>query len=812
LKGIEWLILWYAVVQCLGLITAPIMFRACKNLLDRGYTLTKITGILLLTYFTYAINVTTSIPVGASIWLSMLLMLCLSALALIHKKFHQDMRRQFGDKGLMRTVLLTEASFALILFALSAVRSYTPDINTGESVYDLSYINAFARAEQLPPPHPWFAGITVDNYYCYGHMIFAVLSRLTGTETSIGYNIGLALVPALAFIGLLGIVYNLTKSRFYGVLAAVLVVFGGNIMTLLQVANYFLPDLDLHVKFYAPPDSALSITQKLAQYNWWWPSRIIPWAIHEPVYWSFIWADLHGHFIAIPLRVLAIGLILNLFMSNKTGMRSLGGGIVSQGMNAFLVSMSIGYLAVSNVYDYPIILSLLGFTMAVHLVTRSKALAFSDVFSALALITLVAGLSFFLFLHVDSQVLQGTKLAIFKELPHEEHPLLHSKPDSSVRVEVFKTSLYHFLLVFSLQILTLSTFLVCAALKALKRHRTMLRLFLICLTVYIVQMAYIFSDYFDRVEAFYSMEGQKLALDWNYMLFDFQLLPLLAPLLIAFTALSLNRRSPSPADSFAFIQAVFGGLVVLFAELVNIEGRYLSLNKFYGHVYIFWGIATIYLLHRILKDGLLAHLMKAKALAYAWIALFIILFSAYLLFPVLSSYQKTNGLVPFDARNETSLDGLDWVRIHHPRDYEAIKWLNENVAGSPRILEVPGRPYRYTSRISAFTGLPTIIGWDFHMELQLGIPHEPIVNMSRDADEIYNTTSIDEALYLLRKYDVRLVYVGELEKDYNSARIEYGGRIEKKEYSAEGLRKFEDTGYFEKIYDKNDVQIYVVRA
>ena len=47
-------------------------------------------------------------------------------------------------------------------------------------------------------------------------------------------------------------------------------------------------------------------------------------------------------------------------------------------------------------------------------------------------------------------------------------------------------------------------------------------------------------------------------------------------------------------------------------------------------------------------------------------------------------------------------------------DLEAIQWLQTNIYGSPVILEAHGAQYRWNGRVSAHTGLPTILGWPWH--------------------------------------------------------------------------------------------------
>ena len=65
-------------------------------------------------------------------------------------------------------------------------------------------------------------------------------------------------------------------------------------------------------------------------------------------------------------------------------------------------------------------------------------------------------------------------------------------------------------------------------------------------------------------------------------------------------------------------------------------------------------------------------------------------------------------------RNPPTLDGLGYLNESERGEYLAILWIRGNIDGTPVIIEAPGMSYSTGSRISAFTGLPTVIGWQGH--------------------------------------------------------------------------------------------------
>ncbi len=139
--------------------------------------------------------------------------------------------------------------------------------------------------------------------------------------------------------------------------------------------------------------------------------------------------------------------------------------------------------------------------------------------------------------------------------------------------------------------------------------------------------------------------------------------------------------------------------------------------------------------------------------------------------------------------NERTLD-LKW-------DKEAILWLLENVGGSPVILEANGPLYHWTSRVSIYTGLPTVIGWDWHQKQQrMLMPGGTIEGRIDDVRTLYTTQDDQTALSLLRQYGVSLIYVGQMEKAV---------------YGEAGLAKFDrwvEQGILQLVHSNQEVKIY----
>ena len=122
-----------------------------------------------------------------------------------------------------------------------------------------------------------------------------------------------------------------------------------------------------------------------------------------------------------------------------------------------------------------------------------------------------------------------------------------------------------------------------------------------------------------------------------------------------------------------------------------------------------------------------------------------------------------------------TLDGNAYLERYHADDFAAIRWLRENVDTDEVILETTGNPYSFYARFSSNTGLPTVLGWANHEGLwRKG--DQRVGTRRNDVQRIYKTADLPGVESLLDQYDVRYVIVGQLERE---------------DYPASGLEKFE---------------------
>ncbi len=124
--------------------------------------------------------------------------------------------------------------------------------------------------------------------------------------------------------------------------------------------------------------------------------------------------------------------------------------------------------------------------------------------------------------------------------------------------------------------------------------------------------------------------------------------------------------------------------------------------------------------------------------------------------------------------------------------------MQDNVQGSPVIVETNCPEYRWCSRFTIYTGLPGVVGWNWHQRQQRALTPPTLVTDRVDAiGNFYTTTDIVYARDFLAKYDVRYIVLGQLENIY---------------YPGDGLLKFEQYNgtLWKEVYNDTQTTIYEV--
>ncbi|HZY41851.1 MAG TPA: DUF2298 domain-containing protein, partial [Anaerolineae bacterium] len=379
-------IVWYLVVALLGLAAFPLLFAILPGLRDRGYGVARIAGLLIVA-FTMWFAASLQIVTFSRGWIAAIV-IALIAIGLLAARRQREALRAFW-RDQRRTILVEEALFAIAFAFFLFVRFGNPDLwhpnMGGEKPMDFAYLNAVIKSNTFPPYDPWFAGGQITYYY-FGFVLVATLVKLLGIVPAIAYNFAIPTLFAMTALGAFSAAYNLVTAItsksvtarprgwtlrnpiVIGLIAAVFVTCMGNLGEAQQLTEEIgkqivpdmsfkssIPGVELIVKT-ATGFGKMLFEGKALNYRpeWWYftPTREIPappgeaGPISEFPFFTFLYADLHAHMIAMPLTLLMLVIAISWLARTPTGLWSAIGSIGLGGL-------TVGALRATNTWDYP---------------------------------------------------------------------------------------------------------------------------------------------------------------------------------------------------------------------------------------------------------------------------------------------------------------------------------------------------------------------------------------------------------------------------------------------------------------------------
>ncbi len=179
-----------------------------------------------------------------------------------------------------------------------------------------------------------------------------------------------------------------------------------------------------------------------------------------------------------------------------------------------------------------------------------------------------------------------------------------------------------------------------------------------------------------------------------------------------------------------------------------------------------------------------------------------------LFYPLTATFARITDRMSPDAPH--TLDGMTYLKYatHHDegaamdlsQDYNAIRWMQENIEGSPVIVEAHLTEYRWGTRYTIYTGLPGVVGWNWHQRQQRTLlPDNWVWDRVNAVGEFYEAADLETVMSFLDRYDVSFIVLGQLERA---------------KYSPEGLFKFEEqngTLWRDVFRDRDTVIFEVIR-
>ena len=239
-------------------------------------------------------------------------------------------------------------------------------------------------------------------------------------------------------------------------------------------------------------------------------------------------------------------------------------------------------------------------------------------------------------------------------------------------------------------------------------------------------------------------------------------------------------------DLFAVLMGLCAIGLVLIPELVYVRDIYENGNarantmfKLTYQAYIMFGMTMIYAIFRLLVIG------KNKILkVLAFIGLFLFVWTCGYFGNSVHSWFGT----VWKSSQYKGLNATAFLETDFPEDVNGIRWLKENISDAPVVLEANGDSYSEYERVSAMTGLPTIMGWYVHEWLWRGDLADLNAKIE-EIKEIYTSTDETRVKELLDEYNVSYIFVGSCERN------KYGADLNNDLLKGLGEVVFQDSEY-----------------
>jgi YYY domain-containing protein len=784
---------WYLILTLLGWLTFPLAHRLFPALGDRGYSLSRAAGLLIWGYIFWLLTSLglTQNTIGGILF---------ALLVLVGLSFSSFFFRDSGIenhkleivnwlKSNLRLILTVEVLFLVAFALLAFLRAGNPELDGTERPMELMFINAILRSPAFPPHDSWLSGYAISYYY-FGYVLTAMLAKLAGLPGSLAHNLMTALIFALASVGAYGILYNLlalfadhrpqttdnSSSIVSPLLAPLFLLLVSNLGGFLEVLHTrgifwnsnpsnFWTWLDIRELSAAPVQPNQWIPNR---YLWWWrASRVISdfdlhrnflEIIDEFPFFSFLLGDLHPHVLAIPFNLLTVALALNTFLGGFRGETDLFGLRLKISKMGFLASaVTLGGLAFLNTWDILVAAALM---VGAYILFRVREEGWSwtrleDVFALGLPLGFCAILLYLPFYFGFTSQAGGI-------LPN----LIN--PTRGAQLWVMFAPLFVPILVYLLYLWR----------GEKRRGNWPLSLLLVAGTVLLLWgfswligwLAFLkdpgFAQSYLASQGLADVAGLfRAAISRRFSSIG-GLLTLLALLVPALAFLTAERGSRTEDDrrlptanhlpsSFILLLILLASLLVLAPEFVYLRDQFSTrmntIFKFYYQAWLLFSIAAAF--------GTAVLLQKLRG-AWEWvfgIGIVLLLFMS-LTYPALAIPNKTNNFQPVLG---WTLDDFARIQRNDPDEAAAIIWLKSAPDGV--IAEAAGGGYTSYGRISAYTGLPAVLNWGDH-ESQWGRGGAELGTREDDIALLYSTPDRQIAFDILRKYDIRYVYIGGLER------------------------------------------------
>lgn len=842
---------WFIVLEAIGLLALPLTFMAFKNFSDRGYIFSKVLGLLVISWGTWIVASARLVPFTGWTILAVMTLLAIVASLLISKKKWNQLKAFAQERW--RLLLFEEVLFWIFFALLLFMRLRNPDLwhpwLGGEKPMDLAYLTAIVHTPYFPAYDPWFAGGYI-NYYYFGFVLVSTLIHLTGLMPYVAYNLAVPTFFAMTAMGGFAVAFNFANSRrnkeqpqsrqwlgvdrwilVTGICGALFVAVMGNLgqvkllwdgvrnLSGISAENNSSPGVIL-VQFADGLRQLLDGNKLQFRTEWWYwnATRIIPATageagpINEMPFFTFLFGDLHAHMMGLPYTLLVLGLALN--MVRASILIDTNADLLvwwrdpTELLTLALLALTTGALWPINTWDFPTYTVLTAAALACREFARRGRVDASGVWSVMWRLALIMFLGRLLFL-----------------------PFHQNYAGNYFGAGIWKgshTPLWAYLLIHGFFLFVLTSYLVLEFLNG-HGHNAVVRSLRLNMKYWRrrARLQRLFKHVVLPASSFrwavnIGRGGFVLAI---FILLTRPVLGLPLALTLC-AALLLFSARPNPSRQFLLCMIGIGLVFTIMVEIIVLKGDIGRMNtvfKFYLQVWVLWAVASAAALPelaaclklrprsiRVVMPEVEADFEALRSRSGGeWMRLwwwaFGLLVAACLLYPMTATPIRMRDR--FKNSTSTTLDGSAYMRtsvyndqgeaIELDWDRQAIDWLLANVPGIPTIVEANTPLYRWGARVSIYSGLPTVIGWDWHQKQQRSVlPGTMIDERIQDVRTIYTGRDLKETVRLLDQYNVQYIYVGALERIY---------------YGVLGLAKFDQaTELWDLVYQNEQVKIFQV--
>ncbi len=799
-------LVWYLAVFSLGLLVYPLLRILFTGLKDSGYPLARTFGMLLFSYLIWLAG-SAGIPVLRVTTLSVMLLIIILGCAAGYVQ-REALLAEWNQK---KKYFLTIEALALGLFVLALlIRLGNPDLwhpwKGGEKPMDFSYFNAVLKSTTFPPYDPWFAGGYI-NYYYYGFVFVGMLVKLLGIVPALSYNLILPTLFMMLGLGAFSLTWNLAgglksdDSReglaylaggtgvlgllIFGNLGILRMIFQGIQRLASAGVNVLDGNLFQRIKWTFLGFIQLFQTKTLhyRMDEWYWnPSRAIGGEHGGPItefpFFTFLYGDLHAHFIALPITVLALTWVLSVILSSQNSKDKQPGLIHLLG-GPLIGALIVGALRPTNTWDYYPYLALgtAALLFAMWQDFRSNRSSWSR-----SLIRIIIFL-------------------VFSELFFQPYTNWYGQGYTSIKPWFgTHTPVNDYLVHWGLFLFVIVTWMISetinwmaatpvSALSKLKKYRELILAAFLIMLVIIVSFGVNLENKLTIGE--FDILGAGVHIIWFVL-----------PLMV-WAAVLLLRPGQSLEKKIVLFMIGTSLAISLMVEIVYVVGDIGRMNtvfKFYLEAWTFFAVSAA-----ICLTWMIDSIRKWNPpLNVIWQVAFYILVSSAALYPLLGGVAKIRDRMSQDAPH--TLDGMAYMltAVYHDldtsldlsQDYQAIRWMQDNILGSPVIVEANQVEYHWATRYTVYTGLPGVVGWNWHQRQQRTLtPHDWVFTRVEEVNVFYDTVDLDFARDFLERYDVSYIVLGQLERAL---------------YRTEGIAKFQAAEglLWESVYQDQETVIY----